>query len=39
MNGADIDRVRHYFRSFGTCSTSEPINDLYELGLLQEDIL
>ncbi|MDQ3155686.1 MAG: hypothetical protein M3Q98_03030 [Actinomycetota bacterium] len=37
MNGADIDRVRHYFRSFGTCSTSEPINDLYELGLLQED--
>ena len=37
MTGSSIDRVRHYFRSFGTCSTSEPINDLYELGLLQED--
>ncbi|MGZ8726756.1 MAG: hypothetical protein ACXWW1_09885 [Aeromicrobium sp.] len=37
MNAADIDRVRHYFRSFGTCSTSEPINDLHELGLLTED--
>lgn len=35
MNAADVDRVRHYFRSFGTCSTSEPINDLHELGLLE----
>lgn len=26
--------VRHYFRSFGTCSTSEPIDDLTGLGLL-----
>ena len=34
MSSVDIDRVRHYFRSFGTCSTSEPINDLHELGLL-----
>lgn len=31
---ADVDRVRHYFRSFGTCSTAEPIDDLNELGLL-----
>ncbi|MEO6470555.1 MAG: hypothetical protein ABIR57_01885 [Aeromicrobium sp.] len=35
MDDIVIDRVRHYFRSFGTCSTSEPINDLHELGLLQ----
>lgn len=35
MSGVDTDRVRHYFRSFGTCRTSEPINDLYELGLLK----
>lgn len=34
ISDSDVDRVRHYFRSFGTCSTSEPINDLYELGLL-----
>ncbi len=33
--GDSADRVRHYFRSFGTCSTSEPINDLHELGLLK----
>lgn len=37
MNPADADRVRHYFRSFGTCSTSEPIHDLHELGLLEAD--
>jgi len=36
MRAADIDRVRHYFRSFGTCSTSEPINELHDLGLLEE---
>lgn len=35
--GSDVDRIRHYFRSFGTCSTSEPINDLHELGLLDGD--
>lgn len=34
LSGSDVDRVRHYFRSFGTCSTSEPISDLHELGLL-----
>ncbi len=30
----DGERVRHYFRSFGTCSTSEPIDDLNGLGLI-----
>ena len=35
ISGADVDRIRHYFRSFGTCSTSEPIDDLHELGLLE----
>ncbi|MBC7593475.1 MAG: hypothetical protein H7288_05990 [Kineosporiaceae bacterium] len=34
MSDSDVDRVRHYFRSFGTCSTSEPISDLHELRLL-----
>ena len=34
ISDSDADRVRHYFRSFGTCSTGEPINDLHELGLL-----
>jgi hypothetical protein len=37
MNAADVEKVRHYFRSFGTCSTSEPIDDLNELGLLEAD--
>lgn len=35
MSGTDIDRVRHHFRSFGTCSIDEPIHDLYELELLE----
>lgn len=35
MTGADIDRVRHFFRSFGTCSISDPIRDLHELSLLE----
>lgn len=35
IDAGGADRVRHYFRSFGTCSTSEPINDLNTLGLLE----
>ena len=34
IDSSQADRVRHYFRSFGTCSTSEPIDDLDRLGLL-----
>lgn len=38
IDDAEAGRIRHYFRSFGTCSTSEPINDLRQLGLLQEPV-
>lgn len=38
IDTAGTDRIRHYFRSFGTCSTSEPLNDLHTLGLLAPSI-
>jgi hypothetical protein len=31
-------RVRRSFVAFGTCSIDEPLNDLHQLGALQEDL-
>ncbi len=35
LSGPDVDRIRRHFRSFGTCSTNEPLDDLVELGLIE----
>jgi hypothetical protein len=34
MDHAEAARVRSQFRSFGCCSTAEPVDDLVQLGLL-----
>ena len=33
--GADLARARRWFTSFGSCSVSEPLDDLLALGLLE----
>ena len=33
---AELDRARRWFTSFGSCSVSEPLDDLITLGLLEE---
>lgn len=34
---ATLARTRRWFTSFGSCSVSEPLDDLYALGLLDKD--
>ena len=33
---AHLDRARRWFTSFGSCSVSDPLDDLSRLGLLEE---
>jgi hypothetical protein len=34
LNVEEIARGRAFFRSYGSCSFSEPVNDLLKLGIL-----
>lgn len=36
LDTADLDRARRWFTSFGSCSVSEPLDDLIALGLLEK---
>jgi hypothetical protein len=38
IDDALAGRIRHHFVSFGTCSTTEPIDGLLRHGLLPEDL-
>jgi hypothetical protein len=37
LAGADVSRLRSVYRSFGSCSISEPVDELYHLDLLSEE--
>ncbi|GAB1640098.1 hypothetical protein [Krasilnikovia sp. MM14-A1259] len=38
IDDAQAGRIRHHFVSFGTCSTTEPVEGLLHHGLLPEDL-